>query len=113
MSLNLRFGLLVTSFLLLLIVLHFTIKGKIPIKYSLVWLLSILILLSTAIVPNILVIISKLIGFVTMSNMIIGMILVLLLLITFTLTMIVSGQQRKINLLIQEISILKATINKK
>ena len=72
MSLNLRFGLLVTSFLLLLIVLHFTIKGKIPIKYSLVWLLSILILLSTAIVPNILVIISKLIGFVTMSNMIIG-----------------------------------------
>ena len=49
-------------------------------------------------------------GFQTMSNMVIGIILVLLTFLTMALTIIVSGQKKKTTLLIQEISILKSEI---
>ena len=42
-----------------------------------------------------------------MSNMVIAMFIFILLMITIMLTIIVSGQQKKITLLIQELSILK------
>jgi hypothetical protein len=51
-------------------------------------------------------------GFSTISNLVIGIILVILLFITIALTVIVSGQKEKIRILIQEVSILKEKVNK-
>ena len=57
--------------------------------------------------PGLFIWFSNLLGFVTMSNMVIAMFIFILLMITIMLTIIVSGQQKKITLLIQELSILK------
>lgn len=110
MSDNLRFLLVIFSLILFLITLNLISKNKIPIRYSLCWIFSSLLLFLVGIFPGFIYIITKLIGFETISNMVIGIILVLLLFITLVLTIIVSGQQRKINLLIQEISILKKDV---
>ncbi|WP_443668457.1 DUF2304 family protein [Holdemanella porci] len=45
--------------------------------------------------------------------MVTGVLFVILLFITISLTVIVSGQKKKITLLIQEVSILKNEINKR
>ena len=62
--------------------------------------------------PNALIKIANLVGFQTVSNMVIGVLLVILFFITMSLTVIVSAQKRKITLLVQEISLLKSEIKK-
>ena len=47
------------------------------------------------------------------SNMVIGVFIVILIFITMSLTVIVSSQKNKINLLIQEVSMLKQEIKDK
>lgn len=107
MSYNLRLGLIIVSLLLLIIVLTILKKGRMPVKYSLVWIFSSLIILLVGLVPNLFKWISNLFGFVTMSNLVIGIFIFLLLMITISLTVIISGQKKKTTLLIQEISMLK------
>ena len=107
MGFNLRFLLFVFSVVWIIIILFLLKKDRIPIKYSLFWLLSILVILLVSIVPQFFLKIINLVGFETISNMIIGMILTLLLMITLLLTIIISNQKKTINMLIQELSILK------
>ena len=87
-------------------------KGRIPIKYALVWYLSSFIIFAVAIFPFLLEMVAKFLGFKTISNMVIGIIISLLLFITMSLTIIVSGQKKKITLLIQELSMVKSKIEK-
>ena len=47
-----------------------------------------------------------------MSNLIIGIFIFILLMITISLTVITSGQKRKTTLLIQEVSMLKTKMEK-
>lgn len=108
MSISLRLGLVIVSLVLLIVVLLQLRKRRIPVKYSLVWILSSLIILLIAIVPGMFISIAKLLGFVTMSNLVIAMFIFILLMISLTLTVIVSGQRKKITLLMQEVSILKS-----
>lgn len=108
MSISLRLGLVIVSLVLLMVVLMQLRKRRIPVKYSLVWMLSSLIILLIAIVPNIFSIIAKYLGFETMSNLVIAMFIFILLMISLTLTVIVSGQRKKITLLIQEVSMLRS-----
>ena len=69
-------------------------------------------LIILAIWPNSLIVLANLVGFQTVSNMVIGVLLVILFFITMSLTVIVSAQKRKITLLVQEISLLKSEIKK-
>ena len=108
MSISLRLGLVIVSLVLLIVVLMQLRKRRIPVKYSLVWILSSFIILLIAIVPQLFVMIAKYLGFVTMSNLVIAMFIFILLMISVTLTVIVSGQRKKITLLIQEVSMLKS-----
>lgn len=107
MSYTLRLGLIIVSLLLLIIVLVILKKGRMPVKYSLVWLFSGLIILSLALIPSLFGFFSKILGFATISNMVVGIFIFILLMITISLTVIVSGQKKKITLLIQEVSMLK------
>lgn len=107
MSISLRLGLVIVSLVLLIVVLMQLEKRKIPVKYSLVWIVSSFLILLIAILPNVFSKISNLLGFVTMSNMVIGMFIFILLIISLMLTVIVSGQRKKITLLVQEVSMLK------
>ena len=82
-------------------------KDKMPIKYALIWYFSAVALLIVAIFPKLVEIVANFLGFEASSSLIIGIVMTLLLIITLILTIIVSGQKRKITLLIQEISLIK------
>lgn len=111
MSYNLIISLLVFSIIWIAIILVILKHDKIPIKYSLVWLISAFILILVAVAPRFLEIVASLLGFETVSNMVAGIMFILLLYITMVLTIIVSKQKKKTTLMIQEISMLKQRVN--
>lgn len=113
MSANLRLTMIIIGVILLGITILILKKGRMPIKYSLIWFFSEAIIILVGLVPNFLWSISKSLGFMTIANMISGTFILIFLLITMSLTVIVSGQKKKITLLIQEISILKEKLNEK
>ena len=110
MSISLKLGMIIVALLIFIIVGTYLKKDRMPIKYSLIWFLSALIILLVALAPGIFYFFSDLLGFVTMSNMVIGMFIFMLIIIDITLTVIISGQQKKITLLIQEVSLLKEQV---
>ena len=112
MPLNLRLAVLIIALILAVFVIRILHKRMIPVKYSLLWGIGVIILLFLAIWPNSLIVLANLVGFQTVSNMVIGVLLVILFFITMSLTVIVSAQKRKITLLVQEISLLKSEIKK-
>lgn len=107
MSFNLRASLLIFSIIWFLLIIGYIRKNKLPVRYSLVWISVIFVVFLIAIVPQILEFIASCFGFMTISNMVIGIILTLLLIITLALTIIISKQRKQIILLIQEVSMLK------
>lgn len=111
MPIKLRLSLIIVSLILLLVVIVILKKDRIPIKYALVWVFASLIIMLVGIIPGIFEWVSSLIGFMTISNMITGIFLFILLLICISLTIMISSQKNKITLLIQEISILKEKVN--
>ena len=58
-------------------------------------------------IPGVLIWMTHLLGFEVSSNMIFSMLIGTLVIINISLTMIVSSQDKKIRLLIQEVSMLK------
>ncbi len=107
MSIKLRIILIVFSLIVTIMTTIVLKKDGIPVKYSLLWYLSSLIVLILALFPFIIEGIKKILGFETISNLIIGALISILLFLTMSLTIITSGQKKKINLLIQEVSLLK------
>ena len=113
MSITLRIYLIIFSLFLILLTFFVLRKGRIPEKYSLIWFFIAFIILLVGIVPNFVDLISELLGFEIMANMITAIILLLMTFITMSLTIIVSGQKKKITLLIQEVSLLKTELREK
>jgi hypothetical protein len=111
MSNGLRILLIIVSLVLLIIVLRLIAKNKLPIKYSLFWIVSCITLLLVGIFPKVISFFKKVAGFETSSNLVIGIFLVILLGVTLLLTIIVSDQKKKITLLTQELSILKSKVD--
>lgn len=107
MSNNLIMALLLVSIVLYAIIFVILKKGRIPLKFALVWFIPATIILLISVMPNLLEKLTSFLGFQTISNMIVGLLFVVLIFICLSLTVIVSGQKTKITLLIQEISLLK------
>jgi Uncharacterized conserved protein (DUF2304). len=104
---ELRFVILMVAIVILAIILQLLRRGRIPVKFTLLWLIADGILFLLAIFPFVLNIFTGIIGFQTTSNLVIGIFIVILLLVTIALTVIVAGQATKTQLLIQELSMLK------
>lgn len=113
MIISLRVTLLIFSLILIVSVTATLKKGRIPIKYSLLWYFSAVVILVVALFPFIIEFFANILGFVTISNLVIGILIAILLFLTMSLTIITSGQKRKITLLIQEVSLLKEKLGKK
>ena len=111
MSLGTILIVIFTGILLLFLTLVLLKQGKIPVKFSLLWIMVALVLLLVGFVPNIIVTIATKLGFKTMSNMLIGILMIMLFFMCMALT--VSGQKIRITLLTQELSILKQKVEKK
>ena len=94
--------------ILMIVITHFVKKNKMSIKYSIVWYLSLIILAIFSIFPNILGWATKLIGIEVSSNFIFAFMLGVLFIICISLTIIVSNDQERIRVLIQEVSILNS-----
>lgn len=107
MSLGLTITLISVSLFLIILTTYILKKGRIPEKYSLLWYLFAILILLVAIFPNLFGFISAKLGFQAMSNLIIGVLIAILLLLTMTLTVMIAGQKKKTTLLIQELSILR------
>ena len=112
MTLILRIFLIIFALILLFVTTMVLKKGRIPIKYSLLWYFSAAIILAVSIFPFSIEWLASIIGFKTISNFVIGIIISILLFLTMSLTIITSGQKKKITLLIQEVSMLKSKLEK-
>lgn len=107
MNLNLEIVSILFILLIIFIVIYLLRKGSITVKYSLVWILSCLVLLLFIIFPNFFNWVTKQTGFTLGSNLVFAVLIGMLMVITLALTVITSNQNNKIRLLIQEVSILK------
>ena len=89
------------------LLIHFLVKKKLHLKYCLVWILAILMMLVSAVFPNLVKWITGLIGIKTPSNFIFVMYGLFMLLIVFSLTAIVSHMNARIFCLVQHLAILE------
>ncbi len=113
MPFTLKISLIIVSCLIFFSTLRLVRNNKMPVKYSLIWLISPVILLVVAVFTHQFEKISSLVGFEVLSNFVVGILITFLLLITRMLTKIVSEQNKKIIILTQELSILKENVKEK
>ena len=113
MNLHLQIVSILFLFTILIAIIYILRKGRIAIKYALVWFFAALVLLLLVIFPGLMDSLSNLLGFEVGSNMIFAGLIAMLIFINIALTVIVSGQSNKIRLLIQEVSMLKEKIDDK
>ena len=115
MSDSLVKGLLIVGIFLIVMVTIILKKGRIPMKFALVWYVPSIAIVLLALFPGLFEYIADFIGFQTISNLVAGFLFVVyrdvLFLIIIALTVIIAGQTTKINLLIQEVSMLKKQVN--
>ena len=110
---GLRLAVIIFSLLLFIMITYILKKGRMPIKYSLIWYFADLVIFMAAVFPSFMTSLARLIGFEYLSNMILCLLILILIFITLAITIIIAGQTTKINLLMQEVSMLKNEINKK
>ena len=111
MSNSLITGLLLVGIFLFLIITIILRKGRISMKFALVWYTPAIAIIILAIFPKLFILLANMFGFQTISNLVVGFLFVILFLIIIALTVIIAGQTTKINLLIQEVSLMKKKIN--
>ena len=92
MDISLRISLIVFGLVLIYVTTKALKKGRMPIKYSLLWYFCSIIVLLV---------------------LIIAIVITLLLFLTMSLTIITAGQNKKIIMLIQEVSMLKSRLDDK
>ncbi|MDM8235023.1 DUF2304 domain-containing protein [[Ruminococcus] torques] len=107
MSLVLRVEMLVVAIVFVVLVIKVINRKKLRLQYSLVWLLISAGIVLFALLPDIVIGLSEVMGVEVPSNFLYMIALIVLLIITFYLTMIVSKQSEEIKRLIQMTSIEK------
>ena len=107
MNKSLIFWTIVFSIFLLLFIFQFIRKDKLKIKYTIVWFILFFIFFLILIVPNLLNLLTEFLGFQTPSNMILCLLIAILIVINITITGILTSQDKKIRILVQEISLIK------
>ena len=107
MSERLSLMVILFAIILLVIVLYLLRKGRIPVKYALIWIFAVCLIFIASIIPNFMEFIATFLGFELSSNMILTFFIAILLFLTLILTVMAAGQKKKTTLLIQEVSLLK------
>lgn len=105
-----RVILLVGVLLYILMILVLMRKGRMSLKYSLIWLFSGLVLLIVAIFPQILHVFTRMIGVYSEVNAVFFVGVIFLLLIILSLTSIASGQTDRIRTLVQQQAMLEKRV---
>ena len=110
MSVSLKIFLLLLLLILLLLIVR-TIKiKKLSMRYGSFWIFLVIIMGIIVLFPEILFKLSNILGFEVTSNMMFLLGFFFLFYINFILTISISSQNNKIKLLVQELSILKESV---
>lgn len=112
MSIELRIALLAITIVYTIVILKLIKKKEVNLYFSIFWIFSICVLIFSIIFPNIIIKISKIIGFQTPVNMMFCFAIFVSFYLIFKLTLILSQEYKKNVSMIQEISILKTKIEK-
>lgn len=110
MSSLFRAILLVGVLIFILLILFLMRKGRMSLKYSLIWLLAGIVLLLAAIFPQMIRFFTRLIGVYSEVNAVFFVGVCFLLLIILSLTSIASGQTDRIRTLVQQQAMLEKRI---
>ena len=105
-----RIILLVCVLVYLLVILALMRRGRMSLKYSLIWFLSGVILLICAIFPQVISFFTRLMGIYSDTNAVFFIGVCFLILIVLSLTSIVSGQSERIRTLVQTQAILEKRV---
>ena len=106
MALTLKIALIAITVIYILLILRSIRRKKMNVSFSIFWIITGIVLIIFAIVPNLVETISKALGFEAPSNML----FVVTIFMAFNLTTIVSQENKKNILLVQEVSLLKKKV---
>lgn len=112
MQLSLRIALIIITVLYIFVVLRAIKNKKLQISFSVFWIITGLILIVAIAIPNSIENISKMLGFEVSVNMIFCIAIFLSFYLIFNLNILISKENRKNTLLVQEISILKKKVER-
>lgn len=112
MSSQLRIILIIGSIGFFIYIMNMVRTRKLELKYALTWILTSLSFVLLSIFPEILFFIARLMHVELPVNALYLCVIFLLLMIVFTLTVAVSRQALRIKTLVQEIGLLKETIER-
>ena len=110
MSVTLRALLVVLSLVFFAAVVRLVARGRLQLKYSLLWMLLSIVMLLCALFPGLVARIAYLVGIQTPSNLVFLAGLGLLMVICMSLTIIVSWQTNDIRLLVQSVALLEKRV---
>ena len=105
-----RIILLVCVIVYLLVILALMRRGRMSLKYSLIWCLSGVILLICVIFPQVIRFFTRLMGIYSDTNAVFFIGVCFLILIVLSLTSIASGQSERIRTLVQTQAILEKRV---
>ena len=110
MQLSLRIALIIIMLIYLFCIAKSVKRKNMRIGYLIFWSVIGMLLIIALIVPNMVDNISKLIGFEIPINMLLSGAVFIILYLIYNLMTLISKNEKKITLLIQEISILKKRV---
>lgn len=111
MQISLKLALIIVLLIYIFSILKAVKKKNMRIGYLIFWSIIGIILIIALCIPGLVENVSKMIGFEMPINMIFSAAIFVILYLIFNLTTLISREQRKNVLLIQEISMLKARID--
>ena len=109
-SLTLQITLIAGALCYLLIVLFLLKKGKLTVRYSVLWLVSGVLLLLFACVPYIVFVLRALLGIEMPSNLVFMLLFVFILVLLLSLTVAVSERAEKQKQLTQQVALLEQRV---
>ena len=112
MNINLKLSLIILLILQLVLIINRVKRKKMTMKYASFWILLIIIMSIVVIFPGIVFKLSNMAGFEEASNMIFLLGFFFLFYVSFIITTSISIQNEKIKTLIQEVSLLKESVEK-
>ncbi len=107
---RLKLVLLCSLIIFLVIVFALLKRKRLALRYTLLWLLTAVVLLIFVIFPELLVGVSRLLGIQTTMNTLYILLIGFLIILTISLTSIVSGQKERIRVLTQQSAVLDKRI---
>lgn len=110
MPINLKIFLIIIVLFFLVLIIDNIKKQRLLLKYSLLWMFSAFIMIMCVLFPSILSLICKILNIELISNLVFLVGILILLILTFTLTIIVSEQKKKIIILTEEIANLEKRV---